>query len=546
MFPGTHARSTPDKPAAVMAGSGESLTYRQLEENSARLARHLHGLGLRRGDTLAMLSDNQLQAYEIYWAAMRSGLYLTAVNHNLAPGEAAYIVNDSSAQALIVSGSKRELAEAMAADIPAVSHRLSFGGPVGGFGRYEDALAATSAAPLPDQPRGADMLYSSGTTGRPKGIKAPLPDRQVDEPGDPYVTLFVPYFGFSADAVYLSPAPIYHAAPLRFSATIQAVGGTVVMMERFEAEAALAAIQDFGITHLQVVPTMFVRMLKLDEGVRARYDTSSVQVAIHAAAPCPPDVKRAMIGWWGPVLTEYYASTEGNGGTIVTSENWLRKPGTVGTPFMGTLHVCNEAGDELGPGEVGSIYWERDTPFFEYRGDPVQTAAARHPVHENWSTVGDLGYVDEDGYLFLTDRKSFMIISGGVNIYPQEIENALALHPKVLDVAVIGVPDPDMGQLVKAFVQLAGGVPASQAAADELAAFLRTRIARFKVPRSFAFVERLPRTATGKLAKHRLVRNQPDATGASVEFTARSAPGHPTGTGASAPRCCPGHPHRPG
>ncbi|MGA2829595.1 MAG: AMP-binding protein [Streptosporangiaceae bacterium] len=366
------------------------------------------------------------------------------------------------------------------------------------------------------------MLYSSGTTGRPKGIKVPLPDRQVDEPGDPYVMLFVPYFGFSADSVYLSPAPIYHAAPLRFSATVQAVGGTVVMMEKFGAEAALAAIERFRITHLQVVPTMFVRMLKLDGDVRARYDTSSVQVAIHAAAPCPPDVKRAMIDWWGPVLTEYYASTEGNGGTIVTSESWLAKPGTVGTPFMGTLHICGEAGDLLGPGEVGLVYWERDTAHFEYHNDPVQTAAARHPAHENWSTVGDLGYVDEDGYLFLTDRASFMIISGGVNIYPQEIENALALYPKVFDVAVIGVPDQEMGQQIKAFVQLAEGVPADQAAADELAGFLRTRIARFKVPRRFSFVGSLPRTPTGKLAKHRLADFSPDGPDAVPEFTVPS------------------------
>jgi fatty-acyl-CoA synthase len=345
----------------------------------------------------------------------------------------------------------------------------------------------------------------------------------VHEPGDPYVQLFVPYFGFSADTIYLSPAPIYHAAPLRFCATIQSVGGTVVMMERFDAEAALAAIERFRVTHLQVVPTMFVRMLKLDDEVRARYDLSSVQVAIHAAAPCPPDVKRSMIDWWGPRLTEYYASTEGNGLTLVTSDNWLKKPGTVGTPVLGILHICNEAGDELGPGEVGLIYWEREPPHFEYHNDPVQTAAARHPATGDWSTVGDLGYVDEDGYLFLTDRASFMIISGGVNIYPQEIENALALHPKVLDVAVIGVPDPEMGQQVKGFVQLADGVPGGQAVADELAGFLRTRIARFKVPRRFSFVASLPRTPTGKLAKHRLTKISPNGPGWGPEFTVPSS-----------------------
>jgi fatty-acyl-CoA synthase len=298
----------------------------------------------------------------------------------------------------------------------------------------------------------------------------------------------------------------------------------MVMMERFDAEAMLAAIEGYRSTHLQAVPTMFVRLLKLDAGVRARYDLTSLQVAIHAAAPCPPDVKRAMIGWWGPVLTEYYAATEGNGLTLVTAQDWLKKPGTVGTPVLGILHICDEAGAELGPGQVGLVYWERDTPHFEYHNDPVQTAAARHPATDNWSTVGDLGYADEDGDLFLTDRRSFMIISGGVNIYPQEIENALTLHPRILDVAVIGVPDPEMGQQVQAFVQLADGVSPSQAVADELAADLRSRIAWFKVPRRFAFVERLPRTATGKLAKHRLVHEKPDETGLSMEFTVRGTP----------------------
>jgi long-chain acyl-CoA synthetase len=501
MYPGAFVLTTPDKPAVIMAGSGQRLTYRELEEGSCRLARFLHQQGLRRGDTLALLSDNQLTAFEIYWAAMRSGLYFAAVNHNLSPDEVAYIVGDSAAKALVVSASKADLAERLRDRIPEVETRLSFGGPVDGYESYEEVLAGVSSEPLPDQPRGSDMLYSSGTTGRPKGIKTPLPDRQVDEPGDTYVALFVPYFGIGPTTVYLSPAPIYHAAPLRFCATVQAVGGTVVMMEKFDAEGALTAIERYSVTHLQMVPTMFVRMLKLDEEVRGRYDLGPLRVAIHAGAPCPPDVKRAMIDWWGPILFEYYASTEGNGGTLVTSADWLRKPGSVGRPFLGVPHICDDDGREVGAGEVGLIYFERDEAPFEYHNDPGKTAESRHPEHPSWTAVGDLGYLDDDGYLFLTDRKSFMIISGGVNIYPQEVENALALHPKVFDAAVIGLHDPEMGQQVKAVVRVMPGVEPNEAVAAEIIAFLRDRIAHFKVPRSVDFTDDVPRTATGKLAK---------------------------------------------
>jgi fatty-acyl-CoA synthase len=504
MYPGTFALSAPDKPAAIVAGTGEVLSYRDLDANSARLARLLHDRGLRPGDTVALLSDNRLPVFEVYWAAMRSGLYLTAVNHHLATDEVAYIVNDSGAKAIVASATRRELAESILNVSPSVEVRLGFGGEVIGHESYEKLLADIPPTPLETQPRGGDMLYSSGTTGRPKGIKTPLPDRQVDEPGDTYVALFVPHFAMSADTVYLSPAPLYHAAPLRFCATIQSIGGTVVMMERFDAEAMLAAIERYQVSHLQVVPTMFVRMLKLPDPVRANYDVSSLKVAIHAAAPCPPDVKRAMIEWWGPILTEYYASTEGNGGTLIGSADWLRKPGSVGKPFVGVPHICDDDGNEVAPGEVGLVYFERDVLPFVYHNDPDKTAAAQHPGFPSWTTVGDLGYLDDDGFLFLTDRKSFMIISGGVNIYPQEIENALALHPMVSDVAVIGVPDAEMGEQVKAVIVLALGVEPNQATKDELLDSLDGRIARFKLPRSIDFVDELPRTPTGKLAKHQL------------------------------------------
>ncbi|MFD8244990.1 acyl-CoA synthetase [Nocardia sp. NPDC059691] len=505
MYPGAHVDRFPDKPAVVVAESGEALTYRELEENSVRLARHLYDAGLRKGDHVALLSGNDPKIYEVYWAALRTGLYITAVNRHLSPSEISYIVNDCGARALIVSAGLADAAEQIVPETPAVEIRLAFGGQVPGYKSYEDARVAASPDPLPDQPRGADMLYSSGTTGRPKGIKQPLPDRQVgDAPGDTYTAIFGPLYGFDTETVYLSPAPLYHAAPLRFGGVVHALGGTLVIMEKFDAEQALAAIERYRVTHSQWVPTMFVRMLKLDEAVRARYDVSSLRVAVHAAAPCPVDVKRAMIDWWGPILYEYYASTEANGATFIDSEQWLRKPGSVGTAGLGSIRVCGDDGAELPTGAIGTVYFERDEAPFAYHNDPAKTAEAVHPDHPTWTTTGDIGYVDEEGYLFLTDRKAFMIISGGVNIYPQEVEDALALHPKVLDVAVIGVPDQEMGESVKAVVQPAPGAEAGPALATELRDYLRDRIAHYKVPRSFDFADDLPRTPTGKLVKGEL------------------------------------------
>lgn len=505
MYPGAHVDRFPDKPAVILAETGETLTYRELEDNSVRLARHLHEAGLRKGDHVALLSGNDPKVYEVYWAALRSGLYITAVNRHLSPSEISYIVGDCGARGLIVSAGLREAAEKIIEETPEVEIRLAFGGKVEGHGSYEEALAAASPEPLTDQPRGADMLYSSGTTGRPKGIKHPLPDRQVgDPPGDTYTAVFGPLYGFDTETVYLSPAPLYHAAPLRFGGVVHALGGTLVVLERFDAEEALAAIERYRVTHSQWVPTMFVRMLKLDEAVRGRYDVSSLRVAVHAAAPCPVEVKQKMIDWWGPVLHEYYASTEGNGATFIDSEQWLRKPGSVGPAGLGAVRICGDDGAELPAGEIGTIYFEREEVPFTYHNDSAKTEQAIHPQHPTWTTTGDIGYIDEDGFLFLTDRKAFMIISGGVNIYPQEIEDALALHPKVLDVAVIGVPDEEMGESVKAVVQPAPGAEPGPGFAAELRDYLRARIAGYKVPRTVDFADELPRTPTGKLVKGKL------------------------------------------
>ncbi|CAN5792008.1 acyl-CoA synthetase [soil metagenome] len=503
MYPGVHAKSMPDHPAVIVAETGKRVTYRQLDDRSAALARILHDAGLRRGDVVALLSDNAAEVFDVYWAAHRSGLYITAVNHHLTAAEATYIVRDSGARALIASAAVAELASAVAEDVDLPDVRLAFGGEIRGFGTYETVLAAAGPR-LVDEPCGSVMLYSSGTTGFPKGVKPGLPDRCVDEPGDPITAIGQTLWGVSADDVYLSSAPIYHAAPLRWCGMVQALGGTVVLTGRFDAEADLRYIEQYRVTVTQMVPTMFVRLLKLDQEIRDRYDLSTLRMVIHAAAPCPVDVKQAMIDWLGPIVYEYYGSTEAHGMTFISSEEWLAHPGSVGRAILGTLHICDDDGIELPVGEIGTVYFERDHLPFEYHNDPVKTADAQHPDHPYWTTVGDLGYVDEQGYLYLADRKAFMIISGGVNIYPQEVENSLTLHPAVHDVAVIGVPHPEMGEQVKAVVQLAPGVAPSEALADELMDYARDRIARYKVPRSVDFVDELPRTPTGKLVKGKL------------------------------------------
>jgi fatty-acyl-CoA synthase len=504
VYPGTFAKADPERVAAVMADSGEQLTYRELDDRSRRLSRLLYDAGLRRGDVVALLTDNALRAFEVYWATHRSGLYLTAVNCHLTADEARYIIDDCGARVLVVSAGLGDLAATIAGSCAGTDLRLAYGGEVEGCQSYESRLAETDElADVPELWSGTSLLYSSGTTGRPKGVRPPLPEQRVDAEHNPLTQLAYFFFGFDTEPiVYLSPAPLYHAAPLRWCGTIQALGGTVVLMGRFDAEAALRAIERHRVTHSQWVPTMFVRMLRLPEEVRSRYDLSSHRVAVHAAAPCPVEVKQAMIDWWGPILREYYAATEGIGMTCIDSADWAAHPGSVGRAVYGVLRVCDDEGKELAPGEVGTVYFERDEPAFEYLHDPGKTKAAYHPRHEAWATTGDMGYVDGDGYLYLTDRKAFMIISGGVNIYPQEIEDALALHPAVTDVAVIGIPHPEMGEEVKAVVQPAPGMSPGPELEAELTAYLRGRLAGFKIPRSFDFVGSLPRTPTGKLLKN--------------------------------------------
>jgi long-chain acyl-CoA synthetase len=502
---GVHAAEDPERIATIMARTGDRLTYGELNERSIRLSRLLRSAGLGPGDVVALFMENNLRYHEVYWAAVRSGLYLCPVNKYLTAEEAAYIIADSGAAALVTSAALGPVA-ALTADIPDCRLRLAVDGPVDGFERYEDAIADQPVEPLPEEPLGDFMNYSSGTTGRPKGIRRPLTGRTFAEPSNLDV-LVGQMYGVGPGSIYLSPAPLYHSAPLGFTAATHSLGGTIVIMDRFDPVEALALIERYRVTHSQWVPTMFIRMLKLDEAERHRHDLSSHRVAIHAAAPCPVEVKRQMIDWWGPIIHEYYGGTELNGLTMVDSEQWLAHPGTVGRPVLGTLHVCAEDGTELPNGTPGVVYFERDVMPFEYHNDPVKTEGARHPDHPLWTKLGDVGYVDDDGFLYLTDRESFMIISGGVNIYPQEIEDCLVMHPAVADVAVIGVPHPEMGEEVKAVVQPVAGATPSDELATEILAYAREHLAGYKVPRSLDFEAELPRLETGKLYK-RLLRDR--------------------------------------
>ena len=501
MHPYIHAKTNPDKPAVIMAGSGEIITYAQLDARSNQGAQLFRSLGLKRGDAIALYLENHPRYFEICWAAQRAGLYYTCISSSLTAGEVEYIVRDCQAKLFITSRAKMSEAEKLAPKISDIA-LFSLDQAHGPFRSFEAARAKMTETPIPDEAPGVDMLYSSGTTGRPKGIKLELKDEPIDAVNS-LVQLAAGLFGFTADTVYLSPAPLYHAAPLRWCMTTHRLGGTVIVMEKFDPENALRLIEKFKATHSQWVPTHFVRMLKLPEDVRNKYDVSSLRCAIHAAAPCPVQTKKAMIDWWGPVLQEYYAGSEGNGFCFISAQDWLKKPGSVGTAKIGELRICDENGDLVANGTDGTVYFANGNEFV-YHNDPEKTAQSKNK--HGWTTLGDVGHVDEDGYLFLTDRKAFMIISGGVNIYPQELENLLVTHPKVADAAVVGAPDEEMGEKVVAVIQPMNWADAGDALRDELMQFARDNISHIKTPRQIDFMEELPRHQTGKLYK-RIVRD---------------------------------------
>ncbi|WP_111509073.1 fatty-acid--CoA ligase FadD4 [Mycobacterium kyogaense] len=506
------AVATPDKPAIIMYPSGTVVTFGELEARANRLAHLFRDAGLVEGDAVAILMENNQHMHAVMWAARRAGLYYVPINTHLTAAEAAYIIDNSSAKAIVGSGKLTDTLHGLEAELPnglppvrliadgAESSATSASSRLDGWQSYPECVAGLPDTPIDDEIEGDLLQYSSGTTGRPKGIKRALP--HVPPAEAPGLMAALVSFWMHPDAVYLSPAPLYHTAPSVWSMQTQAGGITTVVMEKFDAEGALDAIAKHKVTHGQFVPVMFTRMLKLPEEVRASYDVSSLQRVMHAAAPCPVDIKKQMIDWWGPIVDEYYASSEAHGSTLIFAEDWLTHPGSVGKPMAGAVHILDEDGNELPPGQPGEIYFEGGNDF-EYLNDPAKTESSRDP--RGWKTVGDIGYLDEEGFLYLTDRRHHMIISGGVNIYPQEAENLLVTHPLVMDAAVFGIPDDEMGQKVKAVVQTVDPADATDDFADELIAWLRDRLAHYKCPRSLSFEAQLPRTDTGKLFKQELI-----------------------------------------
>jgi acyl-CoA synthetase (AMP-forming)/AMP-acid ligase II len=503
MAPSWHAAQTPDVPAIVMGSSGVTVTYRQLDERSRKFAHALRSRGLKVGDHIAILMENCPAFIEAAWAAQRAGLYYTAINSHLRPGEVQYVLDDCRAAALVSSQALTDVVAGL--DTSRIPLRVSADGGLAGFERYDDVVAAQPWAPLADECEGREMLYSSGTTGRPKGVRKPLPGNRF---GDPASTPAQIAQGLTAgnggaDAVYLCPAPLYHSAPLIGSMSWQRVGATVILMEKFDPRECLELIERHHVTDAQFVPTMFIRMLRLARAERERYDVSSLRRVLHTAAPCPITVKRQMLDWWGPIIDEYYSGTEDLGASYISAHEWLAHPGSVGRP-IDECHIVGPDGHELRAGDVGVVYFAGGRRF-EYHNDPDKTATVAND--KGWRTLGDMGFLDEDGYLYLTDRQAHMIISGGVNIYPQEAENVLAGHPAVTDVAVIGVPDDEMGEAVKAIVQLADSVVPDADLKFDLIAYCRSQLATFKCPRTVEFVDELPRDPNGKLYK-RLLRER--------------------------------------
>lgn len=508
MFPGAIAATAPDRAAIIMANSGQTISFGELDEGANRLSNVLRDSGLQPGDHIALCLENHPRYFEILWGCHYAGLIYTACSSRLTTDELSYIINDCQAKAFITSKYKVDQAREVLSTTPNVALRLMLDGTVDGYDSYEKTVAGASAEPLAKRLDGVDMLYSSGTTGRPKGIKLGLPMTELGSPTS-LSMLCSMLFNIDPNTVYLSPAPLYHAAPLRFTMTTHRLGGTTIIMEHFDPTEYLRLVEQHKVTHSQLVPTMFVRMLKLDDAIRKKFDTSSLKCAIHAAAPCPIEVKRKIIDWWGPIIHEYYAGSEGNGFVYCNSEQWLSHPGTVGVAINATVHICDDNGVELPVNEAGTVFFESKVDF-EYHNDPEKTKSSRDPLGRGWTTLGDVGYLDKDNFLYLTDRKAFMIISGGVNIYPQEAENILINHPKVVDVAVFGVPNEEFGEEVKAVVQPAT-MPSSPDEAkrleQELKEFCRQSLADLKCPRSIDFRPELPRHPTGKLYK-RLLKDE--------------------------------------
>ena len=492
-----HAVTAAQSPALIFDGG--AISYGELYARSQRVAAVLHDAGLRRGDGVALVLPNRPEFFEITWGCQLSGLYYTAVNTHFTPDEVAYVIDDSDAKAVFVDAAMTGLASRIRDANTAAGVRIAVGGQLPGWRFYEDAL--TTAGDPPPLSDGSEMLYSSGTTGRPKAVRRPLPaDGNGSWAQSVLQMALIHHYGMNPSSVYLSPAPMYHAAGVNYTMAVNRAGAASIIMRKFDAETVLRLIESHQVTHAQFVPTMFVRMLKLPAEIRQKYDVSSLRYVIHAAAPCPVDVKHRMMEWFGPIIHEYYGGTEGFAGTTIGPEEWLTHPGSVGIP-MARVHVVGEDGQELPVGESGELYFEGG-PDFEYFKDPAKTASVSN--ERGWRSLGDMGHVDKDGYMYLTDRSTFMIVSGGVNIYPQEAENLLVMHPKLLDAAVFGVPNDEFGEEVKAVVQPIDGVRPGPELEAELIEYCRAHLAGYKCPRTVEFDPELPRDPSGKLYKRRI------------------------------------------
>lgn len=506
MYPGKYAEQHPDKPAFIMAFSGEVVTYRTYEARCNKLAHLLRDRGLQKLDHYAVFMENNIRYMECCGAGERAGYYYTCVNSYLTKDELAYIINNSESQILITSQSRREVSLAALEDCPNVDLCIVVDGPGNGKDvvNLDEVTAGYPRTPITDESLGVAMLYSSGTTGQPKGILRPLPDNMPETPL-PISQAVAKFWGHRAGMIHLLPAPLYHSAPHAALNFTTRVGGTTIIMEKFNAEHYLSSVEKYSVTHSQLVPTMFSRLLKLPATVRNKYDVSSLNFVVHGAAPCPVPIKQQMIDWWGPIIYEYYAATEAQGMAFCDSKEWLARPGTVGKAVFGKIKILDDDMMPCTSGESGLV-WFINSHEFEYFNDVERTSEA-YSADRKLSTVGDMGYLDEEGYLFLTDRANNMIISGGVNIYPQECENLLITHPKVLDAAVFGVPNEEFGEEVKAVVQAVRPESPQDDLARELLAFCREHLAALKCPRSIDFIDELPRLPTGKLYK-RVLRDQ--------------------------------------
>ncbi len=487
---------------AVADPDGREVSYGELASLSNLYANGIRALGLQAGDGIAVALPNSIEFLGLYAAAMQIGLYFTPINWHLVGPEIAYIVNDSEASVFIAHDRFADIAQAAAKEIELPADRSFAVGDIQGFRPLDELVAGQTDDRPDDRTAGGPMQYTSGTTGRPKGVRRALTGLDPDESAG-FAGLFLGLFGIKAhdDHVHICGSPLYHTAPLVFGSSSINLGHSMVLIEKWTPEEMLRLIEKYRVTHSHMVPTQFHRLLALPEDVKSRYDLSSLRTMIHAAAPCPVDIKRRMLEWWGPVIVEYYAATEG-GGTLVMPEQWLEKPGTVGLPWpTSEIKIFDDDGKEVPTNEPGTVYMKMGAGKFEYFKDEEKTKKARR---EDYFTVGDIGYLDDDGYLFLCDRKSDMIISGGVNIYPAEIEGVFLTHPKVGDVAVFGIPHPDWGEEIKAVIEPGAGIEANQELTEDLFAFAREKLAKFKLPKTIDYIEEMPRDPNGKLYKRKL------------------------------------------